>query len=197
MALPNLEVIKYIHEQNIKDVSFPLRDICIYENVQFKKADLWIKEGLLPLDKIKTKGSGHDRIFFYEACYMFMVLSKLEDIGIGNQKIREFTRIIFPRLEEPYGYIALNLRNLEKSFHIPTGAGDMSQVVRAHFKNGDCNPLFIMDLDRIHIELADLHFDYMAKQEMVFAEKIAEQRTRVDRPSRLVEVLEEQKEDKI
>lgn len=197
MALPNLETIKYIHEKNIKDVSFYLRDICIYENVQFKKADMWIKEGLLPLDKIKTKGSGHDRIFFYEACYMFMVLAKLEDLGMGNLKIRELTKIIFPLLDEPYGYIALNLKNLARSFHIHTGAGDMAQVVKAHFKTGECSPLFILDLDRIHIELADLHFDYMAKDEMVLAAQISEQRSRLDRPSRLVEVLEQQKEDKI
>ena len=196
MALPSSKVINYIYEQNVSKVSFELQDICIYTDTPFKTVDAWIRDGLLPIDKIKTQGSGHNRIFFYEAAFMFVVLRRLSEVGVATQRLREISKVVYNLLDEPFGLIVVDFQDVDKSIRVSSGTSGISEAMRNHFRYGSGSPIMAVDLDRIHIELADAFFDQELKKEMDTASKILGHQAQLSDLSRLVERIEDMEEYK-
>jgi hypothetical protein len=196
MALPSSKVINYIYERNVSTVSFSLNDICIYTDTPFKTVDAWIRDGLLPLDKIKTEGSGHNRIFFYEAAFAFVLLRRLSEVGVSIQRLREISKVVYELLDEPFGLIVVDFQDIDKSIRVQSGTSGISEAMRTHFRYGSGSPVMIVDLDRIHIELADAHFDRETKKEIETATKILGYQAQHFDLLRLVTVIDDMAEYK-
>ena len=159
MALMDTERIKALHLQKKQTLTLTLQELSFYTEIPYKTFDFWIKEGLIPASCIHTGTSGYDRSFTYEGCFIVLLLGQLEEAEFGTQKMRELMRMFFNMMDQPYGYIAINIIKPEDIIHIDGNYAELSAALREHFRYGDSSPMAIYDLNRLHIKLLDYVFD--------------------------------------
>jgi len=159
MALLETERIKALHLQKKQTLTLTLQELSFYTEIQYKTFDNWIKEGLIPPSCIQTGVSGYDRSFTYEGCFIVLFLGQLEEAGFGTQKMRELMKMFLNMMDEPYGYIAINIMKPDDIIHVDGNYAELSAVLREHFRYGDSSPMAIYDLNKLHIKLLDIAFD--------------------------------------
>jgi hypothetical protein len=159
MALMDTERIKALHLQKKQTLTLTLQELSFYTEIQFKTFDIWIKEGFIPPAYIYTGVSGYDRSFTYEGCFIVLLLGQLEEAGFGAQKMRGLMPVVLSKMDEPYGYIAMDLMNPEQVIHVQGNYAELSSEIREHFRYGTSSPIVIYDLNKIHIKLIDMGFD--------------------------------------
>ena len=159
MALLETERIKALHLQKKQTLTLTLQELSFYTEIQYKTFDNWIKEGLIPPSCIQTGVSGYDRSFTYEGCFIVLFLGQLEEAGFGTQKMRELMKMFLNMMDEPYGYIAINIMKPDDIIHVDGNYAELSAALREHFRYGDSSPMAIYDLNKLHIKLLDIAFD--------------------------------------
>jgi hypothetical protein len=166
MALMDTERIKALHLQKKQTLTLTLQELSFYTETQYKTFDLWIKEGFIPPAYIHTGVSGYDRSFTYEGCFIVLLLGQLEEAGFGTQKMRELMPTFLNMMDEPYGYIAVNLIKPDDIIHVDGNYAELSGALREHFRYGDSSPMAIYDLNKLHIKLLDIAFDAEMRWEL-------------------------------
>lgn len=159
MALLETDRIKALHLQKKQTLTLTLQELSFYTETQYKTFDIWIKEGFIPPAYIQTGVSGYDRRFSYEGCFIILLLGQLEEAGFGTQKMRELMRTFLNLMDEPYGYVAVNITQPEDIIHVDGNYAELSGALREHFRYGNSSPMAIYDLNKLHIKLLDLAYD--------------------------------------
>lgn len=143
-----------------------LQELSYYIDKPYKTIDNWIKEGFILPVYIHTGKSAHHRQFTYMGTFLARLLSILENSGFGAQKLREGAKTVSDILEHPYGYVAIDTNRPVRRLLAPGGWDEMSEKLKTHYEYDNSSPMLTIDLNRIHIEIADYHTDCDIRREL-------------------------------
>jgi hypothetical protein len=194
MALPAPKYIEHVYKENKAIVDFTLQEISHYTDSPFKRIDSWIKEGLLPNYGITTKGSGHNRIFSYDAAFMLALLASIGNLGLGTQRLRTVAKVVYPIIENPFGVIMIDLDNPENTKYAKSGTSDIAAILREHLRYGPATPTMVIDVDKIHLDIDNWLYDCKFRRELQLATEILGREAKAADLSRMVEVIEDMEE---
>jgi len=143
-----------------------LQELSYYIDKPYKTIDNWIKEGFILPTYIHTGKSAHHRQFTYMGTFLAGLLTILENAGFGTQKIRESAKTISDILEDPYGYVAIDTNRPARRLLAPSGWEELSDKLKTHYEYDNSSPMLVVDLNRIHIAIADYHTDCDIRREL-------------------------------
>jgi hypothetical protein len=196
MALQTKQFISQMYEKNRSYMTFTMTDICNYTQLPHRSIDAWIKDGMLSPVGIAVGQSGHNKTFDYDRTFMILLLGELQNLGIGIHLLRECVEAIAPMMNEPFGYISLDLKDLSKSAHYQEGFQEISAGLREHFRYGSSSPSMIYDLDKLHLQMDDMYHDADLKNEIALIAEIMGKPATFDDLPRLVYVITDMDEFK-
>lgn len=143
-----------------------LQELAAYIDKPYKTIDSWIREGFILATYIHTGKSAHHRQFTYLGTFLAELLNTLENAGFGTQAIRESAKTITDILEHPYGYVAIDTNRPMRRLLAPGGWEELSEKLKTHYEYDNSSPMLIVDLNRIHITIADYHTDCDIRREL-------------------------------
>lgn len=143
-----------------------LQELAAYIDKPYKTIDNWIREGFILASYIHTGKSAHHRQFTYFGTFLAELLSILHNAGFGTQKIRESAKTINDILEHPYGYVAIDTNQPTRRLLAPGGWEELSEKLKTHYEYDNSSPMLIVDLNRIHVTVADYHTDCDIRREL-------------------------------
>jgi hypothetical protein len=172
MTAATTKLITNLYGKNQIAYKFTLQDLSHYSGASFKQIDLWLKEGFVPAYQTEVRGSGHDRLFSYDASFMVAMLADIDRIGIGTQKIREITAAIHKEMADPIGLLIIDLMDPSNTKRVENNTPEVSVTIKNHLFYGTSSPLLIYDLDKLHIRLSDWYYDLQVRFEMNLANEL-------------------------
>ena len=143
-----------------------LQELSFYIDKPYKTIDNWIKEGFILPVYIHTGKSAHHRQFTYMGTFLAGLLTTLENAGFGVQKLRESAKTVSDILEHPYGYVAIDTNRPARRLLAPGGWEELSEKLQTHYETDNSSPMLIIDLNRIHIDIANYHTDCDIRREL-------------------------------
>lgn len=166
MTLYTPEQTRELASNTEKKEPLSLQELANYLNTPYKNIDNWIKEGFILASHIHTGKSAHHRQFTYVGTFLAELLNILEKAGFGTQKLRESARTVSDILEHPYGYVAIDTNMPARRLLAPTGWSELSEKLNKHYEYDNSSPMLVIDLNRIHIAIADYHTDCDIRREL-------------------------------
>lgn len=166
MTLYSTELTIELAQKTEQKEPLSLQELAAYIDKPYKTIDGWIKEGFILAAHIHTGKSAHHRQFTYLGTFLAELLSILQDAGFGTQKIRESAKTVNDILAYPYGYVAIDTNAPMRRLLAPNSWEELSEKLKTHYEYDNSSPMLIIDLNRIHVTIANYHTDSDIRREL-------------------------------
>jgi hypothetical protein len=166
MTLYSTELTIELAQKTEQKEPLSLQELAAYIDKPYKTIDGWIKEGFILATHIHTGKSAHHRQFTYLGTFLAELLSILQDAGFGTQKIRESAKTVNDILAHPYGYVAIDTNAPMRRLLAPNSWEELSEKLKTHYEYDNSSPMLIIDLNRIHVTIANYHTDSDIRREL-------------------------------
>lgn len=166
MTLYSTELTIELAQKTEQKEPLSLQELSAYIDKPYKTIDGWIKEGFIPATYMHTGKSAHHRQFTYLGTFLAELLSILQDAGFGTQKIRESAKTVSDILEHPYGYVAIDTNQPMRRLLAPNSWEELSEKLKTHYEYDNSSPMLTIDLNRIHVTIANYHTDSDIRREL-------------------------------